>query len=89
LQLFTPSGSADSSLSVTNEGQGTKLHGIKLEQQQQQQQDPVSAPQQPAPSSNQFPGNIFTAIGVTGTFQQRVWISSLSSTLSLPGHNKH
>lgn len=54
-QLFTASDNADSSLGVMNEGHGTKLRGIKMEQQQQ---DPVPPPQQVAPSSNQYPGNI-------------------------------
>jgi len=77
-QLFTASDNADSNLGVTNEGHGTKLRGIKLEQQQQQQQDTVPAPQQAAPSSNQFPGNILAVTGVTRSFQQTVWNINIS-----------
>jgi hypothetical protein len=78
-QLFTASDNADSSLGVTNEGHGTKLRGIKLEQQQQQQQqDTVPSPQQAAPSSNQFPGNILAVIGVTGGFWQTMWNINIS-----------
>jgi hypothetical protein len=76
-QLFTASDNADTNLGVTNEGHGTKLRGIKLEQQQQQQ-DTVPLPQQAAPSSNQFPGNILAVIGVTGSLQQTVWNINIS-----------
>jgi hypothetical protein len=59
-QLFAAPDDVDPDLNIVNQGRGTKLQGVKLEQQQQQQQrqqDSVPSLHQAAPSSNTFPGN--------------------------------